>query len=211
MAIRKGAGFGPPLFALFAEMMQRRHHRLQQGALRPWEREPSDPALLEFATNPGRSGSHGVSASRALAGGPLPAAKVNRMAREHGLTAKAVRSAREALGVKIERDGFGHGSQRYGRCRCQRTHRYGPRGHLCRRMALARLRQTGSGRYSLPVSAGHALNFRRGRATCESCKSIDGRLDVEGDRLRRDPRARRASYWGSLVVTTSASPRSSRP
>jgi hypothetical protein len=47
----------------------------------------------------------------ALANGPMPASEINRMAREHGLTAKAVRSAREALGVKIERDGFGPGSR----------------------------------------------------------------------------------------------------
>jgi hypothetical protein len=47
----------------------------------------------------------------ALADEPVPAAEVNRMAREHGLTAKATRSAREALGVKIERDGFGRGSK----------------------------------------------------------------------------------------------------
>jgi putative DNA primase/helicase len=46
-----------------------------------------------------------------LASGPVPAAEVNRTAREHGLTAKAIRSAREALGVKIERDGFGPGSK----------------------------------------------------------------------------------------------------
>jgi hypothetical protein len=44
-----------------------------------------------------------------LAGGPVPAAEVNRMAREHGLTTKVIRSAREALGVKIERDDFGSG------------------------------------------------------------------------------------------------------
>jgi putative DNA primase/helicase len=47
----------------------------------------------------------------ALAAEPVPAAEINRMAREHGLTAKAIRSAREALGVKIERDGFGRGSK----------------------------------------------------------------------------------------------------
>jgi putative DNA primase/helicase len=47
----------------------------------------------------------------ALASGPVPAAEVNRMAREHGLTAKAIRSAREALRVKIDRDGFGPGSK----------------------------------------------------------------------------------------------------
>lgn len=46
-----------------------------------------------------------------LAGDPVPAGEVTRMAREHGLTSKAVRSAREALGVKIERDGFGPGSK----------------------------------------------------------------------------------------------------
>jgi hypothetical protein len=46
-----------------------------------------------------------------LADGPVPAAEVNRMAREHGLTTKVIRSAREALGVKIERDGFGPGSK----------------------------------------------------------------------------------------------------
>jgi putative DNA primase/helicase len=46
-----------------------------------------------------------------LAGGPVPATEVNRMAREHDLTAKAIRSARETLGAKIERDGFGPGSK----------------------------------------------------------------------------------------------------
>ena len=46
-----------------------------------------------------------------LASGQVPAAEINRMAREHGLTAKAIRSAREALGVKIDRDGFGPGSK----------------------------------------------------------------------------------------------------
>ena len=46
----------------------------------------------------------------ALAGDPVPATEVNRMAHEHGLTAKVVRAAREALGVKIERNGFGPGS-----------------------------------------------------------------------------------------------------
>jgi hypothetical protein len=47
----------------------------------------------------------------ALADKPVPAAEVTRMAREHGLTAKAIRSAREALEVKIVRDGFGPGSK----------------------------------------------------------------------------------------------------
>jgi putative DNA primase/helicase len=47
----------------------------------------------------------------ALADGPRPAAEMNSMAREHGLTAKAIRTAREALRVKIDRDGFGPGSK----------------------------------------------------------------------------------------------------
>ena len=47
----------------------------------------------------------------ALAGGPVPATEVNRMAREHCLTPKAIRSARESLGVRVERDGFGPGSK----------------------------------------------------------------------------------------------------
>ena len=47
----------------------------------------------------------------ALASGPVPAAEVNRMAREHGLTVKAIRSARETLRVTIERDGFRPGSK----------------------------------------------------------------------------------------------------
>jgi putative DNA primase/helicase len=46
-----------------------------------------------------------------LAGGPMAAADVNRMARDHGLTPKVVRSARNNLKVKIERDGFGPGSK----------------------------------------------------------------------------------------------------
>ena len=46
-----------------------------------------------------------------LASGSAPAADINRAAREHGLTTKAIRSAREALGVKIVRDGFGPGSK----------------------------------------------------------------------------------------------------
>jgi len=41
----------------------------------------------------------------ALAGDPVPASEVSRMAHEHGLTPKAIRSAREALGVEIERNG----------------------------------------------------------------------------------------------------------
>jgi len=46
----------------------------------------------------------------ALAGDPVPATEVSRMAKEHGLTDKALRSAREALAIKIERHGFGPGA-----------------------------------------------------------------------------------------------------
>src|SRR6476659_8225646 len=46
-----------------------------------------------------------------MAGDPVPATEVSRMARERDLTIKAIRSAREALGVKIERNGFGPGSK----------------------------------------------------------------------------------------------------
>jgi putative DNA primase/helicase len=47
----------------------------------------------------------------ALADGRVPVAEINLLARDHGLSQKAIRSAREALGVKIERDGFGPGSK----------------------------------------------------------------------------------------------------
>ena len=47
----------------------------------------------------------------ALAGDSVPATEVNRMAHGRGLTPKAIRSAREALGVEIERNGFGPGSR----------------------------------------------------------------------------------------------------
>jgi hypothetical protein len=49
--------------------------------------------------------------SHALSGGAVPATEVGRRAREHNLTAKPLRLAREALGVKIVRHGFGPGSQ----------------------------------------------------------------------------------------------------
>jgi putative DNA primase/helicase len=48
---------------------------------------------------------------QALADGPRPAAEIMRMARDHGLTSKALRSAREALRIKPTRDGFGLGSK----------------------------------------------------------------------------------------------------
>ena len=48
-----------------------------------------------------------------LADEPVPASEIGRMAREHGLTTKVVRSARETLGVTIERNGFGPGSKSF--------------------------------------------------------------------------------------------------
>ena len=47
----------------------------------------------------------------ALAADPVLATEVSRLAHERGLTPKAIRSAREALGVKIERNGFAPGSR----------------------------------------------------------------------------------------------------
>jgi len=47
----------------------------------------------------------------ALVGAPVPAAELSRVAHERGLTPKAIRSAREALGVEIARNGFGPGSR----------------------------------------------------------------------------------------------------
>ena len=47
----------------------------------------------------------------ALVGDPVPAAELSRAAHERGLTAKAIRSAREALGVEIARHGFGPGGR----------------------------------------------------------------------------------------------------
>jgi hypothetical protein len=46
-----------------------------------------------------------------MTNGSMPAAEVHRIGREHGLTRKVIRSAREALGVIIQRDGFGPGSK----------------------------------------------------------------------------------------------------
>jgi hypothetical protein len=46
-----------------------------------------------------------------LADGPVSAADIDRMSVDHGFTKKVVRSAREALQVKVDRDGFGPGSK----------------------------------------------------------------------------------------------------
>ena len=83
-----------------------------------WEAEPVAITANEaLSADAAGTGSRAAKADAmaflqaALAGGPVPAAEINRMAREHGLTPKTVRSAREALKVKIERDGFGPGSK----------------------------------------------------------------------------------------------------
>ncbi len=47
----------------------------------------------------------------ALANGPVPAKDVQRMASEHGISPKTLRTARETMGVKVSRDGFGPGSK----------------------------------------------------------------------------------------------------
>jgi plasmid stability protein len=80
----------------------------------------------------------------ALSEGAVPAGEISRMARDHGLTTKVVRSAREALGVKIDRDGFGPGSksvwsltaapidaQTIHRCPTQGMGKYGVGGQVC--------------------------------------------------------------------------------
>ena len=83
-----------------------------------WEREPvaitANEALAADAagTEGGTAKAEAMDFLReALAFAPMSAAEVSRIAREHGLSSKAVRSAREALGIKIERDGFGPGSK----------------------------------------------------------------------------------------------------
>jgi putative DNA primase/helicase len=48
-----------------------------------------------------------------LAEGRMPATEATRIARDHGITPKVLRSAREALRVTIERDGFGPGSKSF--------------------------------------------------------------------------------------------------
>lgn len=45
-----------------------------------------------------------------LADGPLPATEVQKLARQCGLSVKAIRTARERLGIKPKRSGFGKGS-----------------------------------------------------------------------------------------------------
>lgn len=45
-----------------------------------------------------------------LADGPVPATEVQKLARQCGLSAKAVRTARERLGIRPKRSGFGKGS-----------------------------------------------------------------------------------------------------
>ena len=83
-----------------------------------WDAEPVDITANEaLAADAAGGGVRTAKAeameflSAALANGPVQATEIARMGREHGLTAKALRSARETLKVKIERDGFGPGSK----------------------------------------------------------------------------------------------------
>jgi hypothetical protein len=116
-----------------------------------WESEPvatsADEALAADAAGTGSRTAKAEAMEylqAALADGPIPAAEVNRMAREHGLAPKVIRSAREALGVKIERDGFGPGSkslwslpdgsidaQSAHRCPTPELGKYGDGGQVC--------------------------------------------------------------------------------
>src|SRR5262249_32121912 len=47
----------------------------------------------------------------ALAGGPVAAKDLERIARDHGISAKSLRTAREDMKVRTSRDGFGPGSK----------------------------------------------------------------------------------------------------
>jgi putative DNA primase/helicase len=88
-----------------------------------WDSEPvtitANQALAAEAAGPDQRTAKAEAMeflTEALAGGPTPAAEIMKMAREHGLTSKAVRSAREALHVKVQRDGFGPGSKSLWSC-----------------------------------------------------------------------------------------------
>jgi KaiC/GvpD/RAD55 family RecA-like ATPase len=83
-----------------------------------WESEPVTISANEaLAADSAGLGSRTAKAEAielletALDGGPLPARDIRELARDHGITEKAIRMARGAIGVKIERDGFGPGSQ----------------------------------------------------------------------------------------------------
>jgi putative DNA primase/helicase len=83
-----------------------------------WASEPvnitANEAMAADATDPGSRTAKAEAMEfleQVLADGPQPVSDINRMAKDHGLTDKTVRSAREALGVKIDREGFKPGSK----------------------------------------------------------------------------------------------------
>jgi RecA-family ATPase len=83
-----------------------------------WESEPvnitaNEAMAADSAASGNRSGKEEAIEflEQALADGPKPAAEVMRMTRDQGLTSKEVRSARETLGIKPMRNGFGPGSK----------------------------------------------------------------------------------------------------
>jgi hypothetical protein len=82
-----------------------------------WEGEPvaitANQALAAEAAGSDRSARQEAKEflEGALAHGPMPAKEVQSMASEHGISPKTLRNAREAMGVKVSRDGFGPGSK----------------------------------------------------------------------------------------------------
>jgi putative DNA primase/helicase len=82
-----------------------------------WESEPvsitANQALAAEAAGGDRSARQEAEEflRGALAGGPMPAKEVQRMATEHGISPKTLRTTRETCGVKVSRDGFGPGSK----------------------------------------------------------------------------------------------------
>jgi hypothetical protein len=83
-----------------------------------WEAEPVTISADEAIAIDGASGESRSEKTRAmeiladaLSQGTLTAADASQLARDHGISSKVLRSAREALGVEIKRDGFGRGSK----------------------------------------------------------------------------------------------------
>jgi putative DNA primase/helicase len=83
-----------------------------------WESEPvtisANEALAAEAVGSGSrtAKSEAIQFLQAVLGdGPVPVKEIEKMASEHGLTPKVLRSARETLKVDINRDGFGPGSK----------------------------------------------------------------------------------------------------
>jgi hypothetical protein len=105
-----------------------------------------------------------------LADGPLPAKQVNAEATEAGISAKSLRSAREALGIKPEKSGFevvGYGHSR----RCPKVPKmpvprrgtFAHLGHLRRacdapEFAAPHPRMPKSGGYTIPTRVRNTAN-----------------------------------------------------